>query len=125
MVFFRGDRPEEFFIDFPVSGINAAVTDHFEMLFRDMADQALYEFQDGDGFFHIGVIFMAVIVEGNLISIIFVDTRGCNHRPSEIATDIFGDSFGITFIGLCIDIKSMFMILVAGSFHLFERSIQI
>ena len=61
VVLFPGDCPEELFVDFPVSGIDATVTDHFEMFFRDMADETPDEFQDRHGLFHIGIIFMAVV----------------------------------------------------------------
>ena len=72
VVLFTGNGSMELFIKFPVAGINAAVTDHFEMLFRDMADQTLYELHNRKGFFHIGVIFVAVVMESDKVAIIFV-----------------------------------------------------
>ena len=41
-VFFTGNDSIKFFINLPVACINAAIADHFEMLFRDMADQFLW-----------------------------------------------------------------------------------
>ena len=59
----RGDRPEEFLVDLPVPCIKAAVADHFEMLFGDMADEAFDEIHGRDSLLHISPIFMAVIME--------------------------------------------------------------
>ena len=38
VVLFTGNGSVKFFINFPVSCINAAVADHLEMFFRDMPD---------------------------------------------------------------------------------------
>ena len=38
-MFFTGDGSVEFFVNLPTPCINAAITDHFVMLFGDMADQ--------------------------------------------------------------------------------------
>ena len=62
----------KFFINFPVPCINAAVADHFEMFFRDMPDETFYELHNRKGFFHIGVIFVAVVMESDKVAIIFV-----------------------------------------------------
>ncbi len=55
----------QFFIYLPVACVKAAIPDHFIMLFRDMLDKALYEFHNGDSFFYISIIFMAVVMKGN------------------------------------------------------------
>lgn len=70
---FAGDGPAEIFVNVTVPGIKAAIADHFIMLFRDMTDQAFYKLHDGNGFFHILIIFMAVIVEGYKVPIILID----------------------------------------------------
>ena len=43
------------------------------MFFRDMPDKALNKFHDRNGFFHILVIFMTVIMESHILPIIAVD----------------------------------------------------
>ena len=63
----------EFFVYFPMSGIKTAIAYHLVMLFRDMLDEALNEFHNRNGFFYVFVIFMAVVVESDKISIIFID----------------------------------------------------
>ena len=90
------------------------------MFFRDMADQTLYKFHDRDGFFHISIIFMAIVMEGNEVIIIFVNAGSCNHRTAKIATDISDSSFRVTVIGFSIDIEAVFMFPAATSLHHFK-----
>lgn len=94
---FTGNGSEELFINLPVAGINAAVADHFEMLFRDMADEARYELHNRKGYLHIGVIFVAVIVEGDKVTIIAVNPGRGDNMPPQIASNVFYGGFGITF----------------------------
>lgn len=117
MVFFPGNGPAEFFINLPVPGINAAIADHLKMFFRDMTDQTLYKFHDRDSLFHILIIFMAIVMEGNEVSIIVVNAGSSDHR----AADIFDSSFRVTVIGFGIDIEAVFVFPVAASLHLFKR----
>lgn len=121
MVLFPGNGPAEFFVDLPVPGINAAIADHLKMFFRDMADQTLYKLHDRDGLFHICIILMAVVMEGNEVTIIFVNAGSCDHRTAEIAADILDSSFGVTGIGFGIDIEAVFVFPVAACLHLFKR----
>ena len=111
----------EIFINFSVAGINAAVADHFEMFFGDMADEALYELHNRKSFFNICVIFVAVVMEGNKVAVIFVDPGGGSNRPPQIASNVFYGSFWVAFIWPGIDIETVFMFLVTTGFHLFER----
>ena len=110
----------EFFINLPVSGIDAAITNHFIMLFRDMLDKTLYKFHNWDSFFNILVIFMAVVMKSNKITIIVVNPGSGDYRSSEIATDILHNNFGVTFIGFGIDVKAVFVFPVATGFYLFK-----
>lgn len=119
---FTGNGSVELFINLPVAGINAAVADHFEMLFRDMADEAPYELHNRKGFFHIGVIFVAVVVEGDKVAIIDVDPGRGDNRPPQIASNVFYGGSGVTFIRLGIDIETVFVFPVTARLSLFERS---
>ena len=89
--FLRGDSPEEFLVDLPVTCIKAAVADHFEMLFGDMADEAFDEIHGRDSLLHILPIFMAVIMEGDKVTVIAVNTGSGDDRAAQIAADIFKD----------------------------------
>ena len=64
---------EEFMVTLPVTGIDAIVTYLLKMFFRDMLDKAVYEIECGDGFNDQFVIFMAVIVEGDHVTVIMVN----------------------------------------------------
>lgn len=49
----------------------------------------------------------------NRISVIAVNPGCGDYRPAKIASDIFGNDFGITKIGFGIDIEAVFMLSVA------------
>lgn len=61
------------FIYFPVSRIKTTVAYHLVMLFRDMLDEALNEFHNGNGFFYVFVIFMTIVVKRDKIPIVFIN----------------------------------------------------
>lgn len=110
----------EFFVNPPVSGIDATITNHFVMLFRDMLDKTLYKFHNGDSFLHVFAIPMAVVMESNKITVIVANTGSGDYRSSEIAPDILHDGFGVTFIGFGINVKAVFVFPVATGFYLFK-----
>lgn len=72
-MFFTGDSSVEFFVYFPMSGIKTAIAYHLVMLFRDMLDEALNEFHNGNGFFYVFVIFMTIVVKRDKIPIVFIN----------------------------------------------------
>lgn len=111
----------QFFIDLPVAGIKAAVTDHFIMLFGDMLYQTFYEFHNRNGFLYVNVILMTIVMEGDRISVITVNTGRGNGRAPQVTTNVFCDSSGAAFYGFCINVKTIFMFPVTEGFHLFER----
>ena len=100
--------------------IKAAVTDHFEVLFRDMADEAANKFHSRDGFLYIGAIFVPVVMECDIFPVIVIDTGGGNHRPAKAAPNVFDNFFRVTFVWFCIDIKTMFIVTIAQSLCFFE-----
>lgn len=118
---FTGNGSVEFFINLSVAGINAAVADHFVMLFRDMANEAFYELHNRKSLFHIGIIFVTVVMEGDKVTIIAVNSGRGDNRPPQIASHVFYGGFGVTFIRLCIDIETIFVFPVAARLSLFER----
>lgn len=79
------------------------------------------EIHNRESFFHICVIFVAVIVKRNRISVIAVNSGCGDYGPAKIAADIFGDYFRITEIGFGIDIEAVFMLAVAFGFYPFKR----
>ena len=91
------------------------------MFFRNVTDQSFDEIHNRESFFHICVIFMAIVVKRNRISVIAVNPGCGDYRPAKIATDIFGNDFGITKIGFGIDIEAVFMLSVAVGLYPFKR----
>lgn len=98
------------------SGIDTIIAELFEMLFWDMLNQPADEVHGGQGFFHILVILMAVVMKGNRViyGIVFINTGSGNDRLSEIAANVFHNLSGIAVVRLCIDVESVFMIVVYG-----------
>ena len=118
--FFFGNDTVQFRINLTVPCIQPAIADHFKMFFRDVADETFYEIHDRQSFLHILVIFMAVIMESNGISIIPINP-GCGYDGSaKITTNIFRNDFRVAEIGLGIDIETMFVLAVAFGFYFFK-----
>lgn len=115
------DRVMEILVDITISGIESTISDHFEILFRDMLDQAFYKLHDVNGLFYVRVIFMTIVMESNLIPIIFVNAGGGNDWSAQVSSNIFCNDFGIAFIGFGIDVETLFMIPIAGSFGFLKR----
>ena len=65
---------------------------------------------------------MSVVVEGDKVTIVFIDARSGNDGASKITANVFGKNlnFWITFPGLGIDVKSVLVFFVAGSLNFFE-----
>lgn len=91
------------------------------MFFRDVTDQAFDEIHNRKSFFHIYVIFVAVIVERNSITVIAVNPGCGDYGPAKIATNVFRYYFGIAEIWFCIDIEALFMLGVTFCFYFFKR----
>lgn len=91
------------------------------MFFRNVTDQSFDEIHDRESFFHICVIFMAVVVKRNRISVIAVNPGCGDYRSAKIAADVFGNDFGITKIGFGIDIEAVFMLGMAVGLYPFKR----
>ena len=104
-----------------MSGIQTAISNHFKMFFRDVTDQTFYEIHNRQSSFHILFIFVAVIVESNVISVIPVNPGSGNHRPAKIAAGVFSHYFRIAEIRFGIDIEALLMLSVTFRFNFFER----
>ena len=114
VVLFTGYGTTQLFVYFPMAGVNAAIPDHFIMLFRDVLDEALHEFHNREGFLDVCVIFMTVVMEGNKVTIIFVDSGSGNDGTPKVTPDIFHDGFGITFVGPGIDVEALLVFAVTA-----------
>lgn len=85
-----------------------------------MLDEPLYEFHNRDGFFHVFVIFVSVIVEGDEVAIVFIDSWSGNNGAAKIASNVFHNGFGIAFVGFCIHVEALFVFPVAECFYLLK-----
>lgn len=54
--------------------IKTIITDHLEMLFRNMADKHLHEIHNGDSLSDEPVVFMSVVMESDIVTIVGIDT---------------------------------------------------
>lgn len=73
-MFFPWDGTTELFVRAAMACIDAIVTNHLEIGFRDMADKFFHEIQCGNGFVNKLVVFVPVVVESNRIPIIVINT---------------------------------------------------
>ena len=101
-------------------GIDAAITDHFVMFFRNMEDKPFDKFHNGDCFFHILPIFMAVVMESDKVAVIFINPGGSDDGASKISVDILRNRLGITFVGFGIDIETFLVLPVTVGLNLFK-----
>lgn len=100
--------------------INAAITNHFVVLFWDMSDEAFYKIHNRDSFLNIAVILVTIVMESNKVTVILVNPRSGDDRASKIAADIFHDSLRVTSLGFCIDIESLFVFPVTEGLYYFK-----
>lgn len=114
------DGSVKLFINGPPAGIEAAISDHFIMLFRDMLYKALNKVHNRKSFFHILVIFVSVVMKGYKVTVIVVNSGGGNDRASKITADIFENGLRVTFIRLGINIKAVFMFPVTAGLDRFK-----
>lgn len=120
-MFLAGYGAEKFFVNFPVACVNAAIADHFVMLFRDVPDEAFNEFHNRECFFHICIIFVTVVMEGNKIPVIFINSGGGNDGTPQITPDVFDGSMGVAFAGFGVNVEAVFMLTVTKGFYLLKE----
>ena len=63
---------------------------------------------------------MTVVVEGDKVAIILVNSGSGNDGTTKITANILCNDFRITFIRFGINIESMFVLFVTGGFDFFE-----
>jgi len=114
------NSPVKRFVLIPVSGINAIITDHFKLLFGDMLYKQLNEFHGGNGFADKRIVFMPVVMKGNIAAVIGINSGQCDNRTSEITADILCYLRCIAKIRFCINIEPIFVFFVNGSLDPFK-----
>lgn len=112
--------PKIFFL-FMMFCINTVVTNHFEVLVRDMNNQAFYKINDGEAFCNRLVILMPGVMKRHGATIVRINSGGSNNRSSEISADILNGDIWRAEIGFSPDIKTIRVILVNLVFKFKER----
>ena len=85
-----------------------------------MTDEPLDEINSRDCFLYVFIIFMAIVMESNSMTVIVIDSGGCDNGTTQITTNKFNNCFRITEIWLGINVESMFMVAVTLGFDLFK-----
>ena len=81
----------EFFVLFPMTGIYAIIADHFEMFFWDVLDEEFHEFKSSDGYYHKFIVLVTIVMESDIITIIFINAFRSDNRSAKVTADIFCD----------------------------------
>ena len=100
--------------------INTVVTDHFEMFVRDMDNEPFNKFNGRNGFDNEFVIYVPVVMKGNMRAGVRNNTGSRNNGSAKIATNILRDKRRVAVIGLSVNIEAFAMILINSRFDFFE-----
>lgn len=95
-----------------VLGIDTIVTQHLEMFFGDMDDEAFDEVRGGNAFFDGFVIFVPCVVKSNKFTIIFINAGGNNNGTPQVSADVFDGHIRSAGVGFGTDIETIGMIFV-------------
>ena len=98
-------------VDFTVPGIKTIVTSHLEIFFRDMLDEQLNKINSGKGLSDESVIFMSVVMEGHVLTIIGINPGKGDDGAAKVAADIPDNRVWVAEIRLCINIKAVFIFM--------------
>lgn len=101
-------------------GIKAAIPDHFIMLFGAMPYKTLYEFHNRDSFLHIQFIFVSVIMEGDKVTVIVVNSGRGDDGTAKITANVFYGCFRVAFVWLGIYIEPIFVLPITEGLDLFK-----
>ena len=100
------------FIDLTVSGIKTIVSCHLEIFFRDVLDEQLNKINRRKSFSDEGIVFMFVVMEGYIITIIGINPGKGNDWSAKVSADIPDNGVWIAEVRLCVNIKAIFVFAV-------------
>ncbi len=90
------------------------------MFVWDMDNEPLNKFNGRNSFNDELIIFVSVVVKGNMGAGIGIDTGSGNDGPAEIATNVFRDDRRVAGVGFGVDIEAFTMILINSRFDFLE-----
>lgn len=113
-----GDLPDEIGVRCASFGIKTIVTEHMEMLFRDMDDQFFDKFggafRNGDLF----IVLMALIPVGDIGAVISGDAGLGHDGPSDVADDVLHKGVRGAQLGRGgMDVKAIVLAFVKGVYE--------
>ena len=104
-----------------MASIDATISNHFEMFFRDVPDKAFDKIHDRNGFLNVLIIFVTIVMERDKITGIRIDPGSGNDRATKIPANIFGNSLRVTTVGFGINIEAVFMFQITTGRNFFKR----
>ena len=108
-------------IDLTMSGIKAIVACHLEIFFGDVLDKQLNKINGRKSFSDERIVFMSVVMESHVITIVRINSGKCDNRATQIAADIFDNRVWVAENWFCVNIKAVFVFMVYFRFCFFER----
>lgn len=108
-------------VDLTVPGIKAIVACHLEMFFRDVLDKQFNKINRRKSPSDERIVFMFIVMEGHIIPIVRIDPGKSDNWPAKVAADIFDHRLRVAEIGLCVNIKAIFVFTVYFRFSHFKR----
>ncbi len=108
-------------VDFAVPGIKAVIPGHLKILLRDMLDQEFDEINSRQGLPDKRIIFVSVVVEGYIVTVIRINSGKDNDGPAQITADVFDNGFRAAKIRFGINVEAIFVFAVDLGFCLFKR----
>lgn len=90
------------------------------MFLRDMLDEAFHELKSRNGFDDEFLITVAVVVEGDMITVIGINSFGGDGRSAEISADVGRDLFHVTLIRLSIDVEAVLVVFIDEGLFFFK-----
>ena len=104
-----------------MSGVNSIIANHFKLCFRNVLNKSGNKIKSRDFFNNVFVIFVSVVMKSHGISVIGIDSGSSNNRTSQVASNVFSNCFRITKIWFCMNIETVFTMIVNQRFHTFKR----
>ena len=92
-------------------GVDAIVTQHFKMFFRDMNNQSFDEIESRNTLLNGFIVFVASVMECNIFPIIFINAGSGDDRTPKVSADIFDCDVRSTKVRFGPNIKTICMIL--------------
>ena len=86
-----------------------------------MLDQEFDKINGGQCFSDERIVFVPVVVESYLVTVIGINSGKSNDRPAQIAADVFDNGFRIAKIGFGINVKAVFVFAIDFRFDLLKR----